>query len=61
MRKYGLAARSRVRKSALLDYSLRNLEAGIRDKGLRGFARELGVDPGTIHHHLKTRKTKKRR
>ena len=54
----GIEIRSCVRKSALLAYSLRELEAGVRDKGLRGFAREIGFSPGTILHHLAIRKGK---
>ena len=56
LKKYGIASRSRARKSALIDYSLRQLKTGIREKGLRGFARKLGVSAGTILHHLRTRK-----
>ena len=58
LRKYSIAAHPSARKSALLEYSLRELQAGIRHKGLRGFAREQGISPGTILHHIGTRKRK---
>lgn len=58
LKEFGIKARSRARRSALLSYPLSDLKAGINEKGFRGYARELGVDPGTIHHHLKTRKGK---
>lgn len=43
LKKYGISARSRARKSALLSYSIAELKSGIRDSGLRGYARDLGV------------------
>jgi hypothetical protein len=58
LKEYGIMSRPRARRSALLPYSLADLKAGINKKGLRGYSQELGVDPGTIHHHMKIRKGK---
>ena len=58
LRKYGIKARSNVSRSRLRTIPLRDLEAAIRDKGIRWTARDLGVDEGTIRHHLETRKPK---
>jgi len=56
LKKYKIAARSNVSRSKLRTIPLRDLEAAIRDKGIRGTARTLGVDKSTLRHHLKVRK-----
>jgi len=55
LRKYGIKARSNVSRSRLRRIPIRDLKAVIRDKGLRGAARDLGVDHSTLRHHLKAR------
>lgn len=54
--KYGIAARPNASRSRLRIIALSILRAGAREKGIRGYARELGVDEGTLRHHLKVRK-----
>jgi hypothetical protein len=56
LRKYGIAARPQARRSRLLKYSLSDLKAAVKTKGIRGTARDLGIDEGTLRHHLKVRK-----
>ena len=56
LKKYGIDARSNASRSSLLKYSLSDLKAAVREKGIRGYARELGIDEGTLRHHLKVRK-----
>lgn len=56
---YGIARRSATRRSRLADFSMRELRAGIREQGLRGFSRTLGVDPGTITYHIRSRERKR--
>jgi transposase-like protein len=48
--------RSNASRSRLRTISLQDLEAGILTKGIRGTARDLGVNEGTVRHHLKTRR-----
>jgi hypothetical protein len=55
LKQYGIAARSNASRSRLRTIPIRDLKAAIRDKGLRGAARDLGVDHSTLHHHLKVR------
>jgi predicted transcriptional regulator len=55
LKDYGIEARSNIRRSRLRTIPLKDLNAGIKAKGIRGFARELGVDHSTLLHHLKTR------
>ena len=55
LKHYGIAARSNASRSRLRTIPLRDLKAFIRDKGIRGTARDLGVDKGTLRHHLKVR------
>jgi len=55
LRKYGIDARANVSRSKLLKYSLTDLKAAVKTKGIRGTARDLGVNEGTVRHHLKKR------
>jgi len=57
---YGIRSRSSVPRSSLIEYDLKTLEAGILTKGLRGFARDLGVNPSTLLHHMRVRKKQAR-
>lgn len=56
LKEYGIKLRTNARRSSLRQYDLQVLEAGIKAKGLRGFARELRVDKSTLLHHIKIRK-----
>ena len=55
LQEYGIQIRTNKRRSILKKYKLSELERGIRSKGIRGHARELGVDESTLRHHLKVR------
>ena len=55
LRTYGIKARSNASRSRLRTIPLRDLKAAIRAKGISGTARDMGVDEGTIRHHLKVR------
>ena len=58
LKSYGIETREHVRKTPLWKLSKDALEMGIREKGFRGFARELGVNESTLRYHIKTvRKT----
>jgi len=54
----GIDTRSRARRSKLRTISLQDIRAAIRNKGIRGTARDMGIDEGTIRHHLKVRNGK---
>lgn len=58
LREYGIEVRTSARQSILLKYHLADLKAAVKEKGIRGYARELGVNPSTLLHHLKVRKVK---
>ena len=58
LKKYGIKARSNASRSKLRTIPLRDLEAAIREKGIRGTARDMGIDEGTVRYHLKTRRGK---
>lgn len=55
LKDFGIAVRSRARRSGLRKIPLRELKAAVRAKGISGVARDLGVDEGTVRHHLKVR------
>jgi hypothetical protein len=56
LKEYQIKARPNARRSSLRRYDLQFLEAGIKEKGLRGFARELRIDKSTLIHHIRVRK-----
>lgn len=56
LKKYGIETRTKAKRSKLLKYSLSELKEGIKKKGIRGHARELGIDESTLRHHLQVRK-----
>jgi len=56
LKEYEIEARTNVKRSGLREYSLKELELGIERSGIRGFARELGIDESTLRHQLKVRK-----
>jgi len=58
LKKYGIFARNNASRSRLRNISLGEIEKKIRELGIRGYARELGVAEGTVRHHLKVRRAK---
>lgn len=57
LKKYGIAARPKASRSALRKFKLEALERGIKEKGVRGYARELGIHENTLRYYLKKAKT----
>ena len=56
LKEYGIETRANKRRSKLRNIKQSVLEREIKSKGIRGYARELGVDESTLRHHLKARK-----
>ena len=56
LQEYGIETRTNKRRSQLKALKLYKLEKAVRSKGIRGYARELGVDESTLRHHLKLRR-----
>jgi predicted HTH domain antitoxin len=56
LKKRSIPVRTMAKRSKLLKYSLLELKEGVEKKGIRGYARELGVDESTLRHHLQVRK-----
>ena len=61
LKDYGIQTREHMKKSILWEYSLELLERTIREKGIRGFARELGVNESTLRYHVKKARKKSSR
>ena len=55
LKEYGIKVRSNAARSKLRTIADADLKAAIRAKGIRGTARDMGVDEGTIRHQLKAR------
>jgi transposase len=56
LKEYGIETRTNRRRSKLKDIKISILEKEVKRKGIRGYARELGVDESTLRHHLNTRR-----
>jgi len=56
LKKHGIETRTNKRRSGLKDIKLSTLEIEVKSKGIRGYARELGVDESTLRHHIKIRR-----
>ena len=54
LKKYGIPARTMAKRSKLLKYSLSELREGVKKKGIRGYARELGVNASTLSRFLRS-------
>jgi hypothetical protein len=54
---YGIKARPNASRSRLRTIDLYVLEEAVRSKGIRRYARELGITEGTLRHHLKVRRS----
>ena len=55
LKRYGIEARTNAARSKLRTIPLQDLKAGVKAKGIKGLANDLGVDEGTVRHHLKVR------
>lgn len=53
LRKYGIETRPPAKRSALRKIKLETLERNIKEKGIRGYARELGIHENTLRYYLK--------
>ncbi|UCC38987.1 MAG: hypothetical protein JSV96_14420 [Candidatus Aminicenantes bacterium] len=56
LREYRIARRSNACRSKLRRYKLSILKRRIKEKGLGGFAAELGVHENTLRHYLNVAK-----
>ena len=59
LKEYGIELRPGFNRSRLRKYKLSILEKGIRDKGVRGYAKVLGVHENTLRHYLKRARKEK--
>jgi len=53
LKEYGIELRPGFNRSRLRKYKLSILEKGVREKGVRGYSKELGVHENTLRYYLK--------
>lgn len=58
LKENGIELRHGYNRSKLRKYSLSVLETGIREKGIRGFAKELGIHENTLRYYIRGKKRK---
>jgi transposase-like protein len=54
LKKYGIPTRTMAKRSKLLKISTSELKEGVKEKGIRGYAKELGVNASTLSRFLKS-------
>jgi transposase-like protein len=52
LKEYGIELRPGYNRSKLRKFKLSVLEQGVRDKGVRGYAKELGIHENTLRYYL---------
>jgi predicted transcriptional regulator len=55
LKAYGIEARTRARRSGLEKYDRKALESAAKVSGIRGTAKELGVNPSTLSRFLRSK------
>ena len=53
LKEYGIELRPGYNRSRLRKYKLSVLEKEVREKGLKGYSKELGVHENTLRYYLK--------
>ena len=53
LKENGIERRSRTKRKKLANYSMERLSVDVKEKGIRGLARELKVTEGAIRYHLR--------
>jgi len=53
LQEYGIELRPGFSRSKLRKYRLSDLEKGVKEKGIRGFSKELDVHENTLRYYLK--------
>lgn len=56
LKRHGIETRGNAKRSGLRKLRLETIEKGVRDKGVRGYAKELGIHENTLRHYLKRAK-----
>ena len=54
LKKFGIESRTKSKRSKLLKYSLFGLKDGVKERGIRGYARQLGLNPSTLSRFLRS-------
>ena len=54
LKAYGIEARTNAKRSGLIQYGAKVLETLVKEKGIRGTAKELGVSPSTLSRFMRS-------
>ena len=53
LKRYGIPTRQKSKRSKLMKYSPETLRQGINAKGMRGYAKELGIHENTLRNYIR--------
>lgn len=53
IKRFGIETRPQAKRSELRKIKLETIERNIKEKGLRGYAAELGIHENTLRYYLK--------